>query len=454
MRDRLPTPGRENRVRITQDNGQVVEGTLAYADGATQEGSAYTKGNVLPDDVCNLLGINPVTSEPKDAWIGVITTLGYNPLKIKLRSVAGAPISGVKINGLTGVLPEKCVTDKNGEVFVLVNEGDYTLSVSDLVCLDAYFPSTPIKVRAEGRIQEVTIRQRANGMTSADFTSSKAFMFSDNVSSVDVWVLGGGGGGGAGGFTREHDYVRYSGGGGGGGGGRTETLTGVRPTPFVSYSATVGGGGIGASAQTNSNSPSSSVGGSGGYGGTSSCTLGPVSASGGHGGRGGGHYESHTDGLGAGGSGGSGGGAGSQPPYYGSTSSSASQPGAGGNSGNNGQGSTSGDYSALGGSGQGAPLTPSWVGSGSSYAAGGGGGASYAYQYDLPGGTAGSSYAGAGGRSSRSGGTYPGGNAVDGYGGGGGGGPGGIGGGSSESLPKKGGRGGSGRIMLRWVTNI
>lgn len=42
MRDRVPAPGKENRVRITQDNGQVVEGVLAYADSATQEGSTYT----------------------------------------------------------------------------------------------------------------------------------------------------------------------------------------------------------------------------------------------------------------------------------------------------------------------------------------------------------------------------------------------------------------------------
>lgn len=53
MRDRVPAPGKENRVRITQDNGQVVEGVLSYADSATQEGSTYTKGNVLPDSLCD-----------------------------------------------------------------------------------------------------------------------------------------------------------------------------------------------------------------------------------------------------------------------------------------------------------------------------------------------------------------------------------------------------------------
>lgn len=68
MRDRLPQPGKEGRVKITQDNGQVIEGVLDFADGATQAGSAYSKGNVLPDSVCDALGIDMVTSEPKDAF--------------------------------------------------------------------------------------------------------------------------------------------------------------------------------------------------------------------------------------------------------------------------------------------------------------------------------------------------------------------------------------------------
>lgn len=69
MRDRVPTPGRENRVKITRDDGTIVSGVLEYDDQATQEGSAYNKANVLPDDVCAELGINSDTAEPKDAWL-------------------------------------------------------------------------------------------------------------------------------------------------------------------------------------------------------------------------------------------------------------------------------------------------------------------------------------------------------------------------------------------------
>lgn len=69
MRDRVPTPGKENRVKITQDDGSVIEGVLSYADEATQEGSAYTRGNVLPDEVCDTLQIDRTSSEPKDAFL-------------------------------------------------------------------------------------------------------------------------------------------------------------------------------------------------------------------------------------------------------------------------------------------------------------------------------------------------------------------------------------------------
>lgn len=39
--------------------------------GITQLGSAYSKANVLPDDVCALLGLDSTTAEPKDAF-GVV----------------------------------------------------------------------------------------------------------------------------------------------------------------------------------------------------------------------------------------------------------------------------------------------------------------------------------------------------------------------------------------------
>lgn len=44
------------------------------ADGVAVVGSAYSKANVLPDDVCTAMGI-PTSSEPKDAFLAVKTLI-------------------------------------------------------------------------------------------------------------------------------------------------------------------------------------------------------------------------------------------------------------------------------------------------------------------------------------------------------------------------------------------
>lgn len=53
IQNRLPTPGKENRVKITQDSGAVVEGVLSYADEATQDGTYWNRknGQLLQGDI-------------------------------------------------------------------------------------------------------------------------------------------------------------------------------------------------------------------------------------------------------------------------------------------------------------------------------------------------------------------------------------------------------------------
>ena len=67
MQDRVPTPGKENRVRIRTDDGQTIEGVFEYADEPSVQGSVYNKANVLPDDLCSVLEL-PTSAEPKDAF--------------------------------------------------------------------------------------------------------------------------------------------------------------------------------------------------------------------------------------------------------------------------------------------------------------------------------------------------------------------------------------------------
>lgn len=291
MRDRVPTPGKENRVKITQDDGSVVEGVLSYADDATQEGSAYTKGNVLPDDVCGILGIDPIASEPKDAWLGIIKALGYAILTIKAYKVDGTPFANEKVDGLTGVLESKTYTDATGSIWLIIQEGTYNLSMPRVKsCTDANVPDQQAVVTA-GSQTDVVFQQVSTGQTSLTVTSSRTVNFSDNAENIDIFVCGGGGGGGGG---NSWGTTSTSYGGAGGGGGRTATVKNAPITRYTDYALTVGSYGIG---------------GNGGYrevtngtsGGASSIS-GIVSASGGSGGSGGG--------SGSGGSGGSGGGGG------------------------------------------------------------------------------------------------------------------------------------------------
>lgn len=226
MLDRVPTPGRENRVKITQDDGTVVAGVLEYDDQATQEGSPYTKGNVLPDDVCGILGIDPITSEPKDAWLGVIQAVGYSILTIQALQVDGSPLAGFKVEGLTDIVEDKCYTDENGKIFLIIKEGSYTLSIPTAECIDSKFNSQEVSITA-GAVSNVTMQAVTNG-TSKTFTSSvTGQQFSGAVASVDVFSVGGGGGG--------HT--------GGGGGGYTQTYKDVIPTPFQKLNVTIGAGG-------------------------------------------------------------------------------------------------------------------------------------------------------------------------------------------------------------------
>ena len=375
MRDRLPTPGKENRVRITQDNGQVVEGTLAYADGATQEGSVYTKGNVLPDDVCGILGIDPVTSEPKDAWLGVIKAVGYSVLTIEVQDIDGTPAAGVQVSGLTGVLDEKTYTGPDGKIFLILKEGSYTLSVPKFEgCVDAAMTPVSASIGA-GEVKTVLLKPISNGIRDLANSSTRTIKFSSNVISVDVFCVGGGGGGGGGTGNRED---LYGGAGGGGGGGYTDTRKGLKPEPYTSYTAYVGSGGSGGYGDFRNADNGSS-------GGTSSFLS--CSASGGSGGKAGELSSSAYGGDGgAGGSGGGGGGRGGASGGDGGTDGSAGTDGNDQRTGKGGagQGRTTKEFGEIGGS----VCAPGGAG-GNSGAAGSG--------YWGAGGDGGSIYGGTGG---------------------------------------------------------
>lgn len=178
-----------------------------------------------------------------------------------------------------------------------------------------------------------------------EIISSRNWTVPPDVTSIDLFLVGGGGGGGIFGTL-----TNATGAGGGGGGGRTRSYTGIAVTPGQSLPVVVGAGGAVAVSKY----------GTGGMGGATSITINGTTytVNGGDGGRSG----SNTTNFSCGGNGGSGGGAGSAFFKDSSTSYVA------GNAGYDGSSSTGGHLQA---SGQ--LTTTRAFGNGSYYAGGGGG---------------------------------------------------------------------------------
>lgn len=242
MYDRIPSPGKENRVSITQDNGQVITGVLAYADDATQEGSAYTKGNVLPDDVCMLMNLDPDPSEPDDAfrYLGLMDAEVFGGIAI-LVSSKGAPVAGISfsVSG-TGTV----TTDSQGRVFLKKPPGSYTATFTNT--LDLIFSPSSIQLTSKaGSINYYEVEVEESSVTRMVFTVSKTINFSDRVADFDVFCVGGGGSGGAAaGANGDIASTDAAMGATGGAGGFTATKKGIVPSGPITI--IVGSGGAAA----------------------------------------------------------------------------------------------------------------------------------------------------------------------------------------------------------------
>lgn len=97
MKDRVPTPGQEGRVKITPESGGAAYyAKLEMADNPTQAGDEPIKANLLPDDVAAALGLtgNP---QVKDALskLKTLADIGISRAQIVTGSYTGTGTYGV-----------------------------------------------------------------------------------------------------------------------------------------------------------------------------------------------------------------------------------------------------------------------------------------------------------------------------------------------------------------------
>lgn len=368
MRDRQPTPSKENRVRITQDNGQVVEGVLAYADDATQEGSAYCKANVLPDEVCDALGIDRATSEPADALALLSAAASLSPVCIIIvRNQSGLPVVGAAVTLGGG----QAITNAMGYAAFSLVAGTYSLVIRAPIDYGGGIKHTDTVAVTSAGFMTKTYSANYESTQDVILDASGTYAFSPRVTRCDLFAVGGGASGGAcvinRGSTNSVDR-KAVGAATGGGGGRTATKLDVATTSPLVIAIGAGGARVNASLSTTIASAtlyySNAI--NGLSGGDTSISIGGVEvlkATGGSAGKanadGGSSYSVYSVANGADGGSGSGG-------AYGHSNNGSASVGASGGKGKNGVGAKS----AAGGTGQG--TTTQAFGAGAAYSPAGG----------------------------------------------------------------------------------
>ena len=236
MRDRMPAPGKENRVRITQDNGQSIEGVLSYADDAAQPGSCYNRANVMPDGICDAFALDRISSEPKDLF-AVLSAIpdGKGMLVVSCKESDGSPCAGAVCTVASTIIG---VTNINGIACFLLPPGRYSVVSAAPVDFAQNPQNKQISINM-GAVTRWEVVHRARRLIRSLFVNkSMICAFSKHVARADVFAVGGGGSGGC---VLQIRGEGYSVAAAGGAGGFTQTASNI---PLVPYKITIGAGGI------------------------------------------------------------------------------------------------------------------------------------------------------------------------------------------------------------------
>lgn len=118
MTDRVPTPGKEGRVKITPESGSAFYATLEMADEPTQEGTPLNKATFLKDSTAELFGFIPETAVPDDAFAkcaGAIVPSGL--ICMWSGSASAIPTGWALCNGSNGTpnLSDRFIKSANNE---------------------------------------------------------------------------------------------------------------------------------------------------------------------------------------------------------------------------------------------------------------------------------------------------------------------------------------------------
>ena len=240
------------------------------------------------------LADNSVIDDAFDYINRKLILIQYNKagINVTVKSAGGSPLEGVPIPNITLNYDGtgEVVTDSNGTAFGYCDAG--TINIAPVSCADVTYTSQQIKVLASEMYNVEIIGTVINFVK---YTSSGSLMFSNNVQSIDVTLVGGGGGGSASSAASgslEYGIIKAVS-GSGGGGGNCIVQSGITITPLQNYPFSVGSGGAGGDRNGTTGTAQLLQMASGSTGGTTSFNN--INAEGGGGGMGGTHGRENNN---------------------------------------------------------------------------------------------------------------------------------------------------------------
>ena len=275
MQDREPTyPG---RVTLTPVYGLANTYDMERADRPTQEGTPLNKANLLSDATETAMFGAAANRTVDEAFAGLAAQIklimsNTAAITLTLKDSAGHAISGVLVQGILTESGQAVYSGTDGVAAGYIAEGSQTIKVTGYADIEDYTETIAVT-------KGTTITKTLT-LTTRNFlkiTSSKSVMYSGNVNSIDVTVVGGGGGGGYCILTENVDFeanVTYpavigSGGTAGKYGGNESATNGGNggKSSFMGITANGGTGGhtYGASNGDLSGGAGNGKGGNGGY---------------------------------------------------------------------------------------------------------------------------------------------------------------------------------------------
>ena len=196
MQDREPQVGREGRVRITQDDGTIIEGVLEMADNATIQGTPYNKATQLSDAVAQALKLTPVEEATVNDALGLLPGLisDLNNVQLSMLTVETGTYTG---NGKSGSANPNSIT------FSFVPDVVFIINSSATGTNDTYqatlFPKTSATQRSDYLVTNgsnsnsvfgYTLSVSMNGNTLEWYSSSADRQLNESGDNYDWYAIG------------------------------------------------------------------------------------------------------------------------------------------------------------------------------------------------------------------------------------------------------------------------